>query len=272
MARINLVRKSSSFDPKEGSYSITLEVMSTENINKNVFIKQRLRDFVANNFDDVFVAVATPAYMEDLDIGAPSADTSYFRTDNIQLISRNPDYLEQVFESILKELQKLLNDTASLDALSTDGIYSIEADSITFNDKSLVHTHYRIPLIARPAGDSETFTSNGIDYQRVSNQDTNKSGWLNTTTPAGYKFKYNIAKDTTLAPLWPLDPQFVNLAHVEVDGITMGTPGILINADGIFWQNNVKGYAPWPQDYVDQAHPGTEVLTLVLDMVSPVTA
>lgn len=270
MAKINLVRKSTSFDPTAGSYSIVLEVMSTENINKNVFIKQRLRDFIDNNFDDTFCAIATPAQMEDFDIASPAAGESYFRSDKIQLTSRNAAYLEQVFESILKELQKLLDDYESLNVLNTDGIYTITADQITFNDKSLVHTHYRIPLVAKPSGTSETFTVSTIDYQRVASQDTALPGWLNTSTPAGYKFKYNIAADTTLAPLWPLDADFIDLAHVEVDGITVGSPQILINADGIFWKNNTKGFAPWPEDYVDINDQGTETVTLVFDMVAPV--
>lgn len=270
MAKINLVKKSSSLDPNSGSYSIVLEVLSTEVINKNVFIKQRLRNYIANNFDDVFVAIATPAQLEDFDTDSPKTGDSFFRTDRIQLTSRNPAYLEEVFEAILRELQKLVDDFEALSRLTTDGIYTIESEQITFNDKSLVHTHYRIPLAAKPAGNSETFTADGIDYQRVTSQDTDLTGWLNTTSPTGYKFKYNIDADTTLSPLWPIDPAFINLAHIELNGITVLYPDLLINEDGIFWKNNVKGYAPWPEDYVNESDQGTDKLTLVLDMVAPV--
>ncbi len=267
MATINIRRKSSSFISNDGGYSIVLEVLSTEAINRNVFIKERLRNFVQNNFQDVFVGIATTAYMEELDIGSPATGESFYRSDAIQLTARDPAYLEEVFESILRELQKLCDDTEALAVLKTDGIYTIQANKIIFNDNSLVHTHYRIPLVARPSGTALTTTVDGTDFQSVTNQNTALPGWLNTSLPTGYKFKYNIAADTTLSALWPPTSDFIGLAHVEVDGISMEAPGVLINSDGIFWKNNVKGFAPWAQDYVDINDQGTETITLVLDLV-----
>ena len=52
MARINLIRKSNTYDSQAGSYKMLLEIVSTENVAKDLFIKQRLRNFVKNNFED----------------------------------------------------------------------------------------------------------------------------------------------------------------------------------------------------------------------------
>lgn len=266
MARINLTRKSSSFDKDSGSYKIVLEVVSTENINKHVFIQQRLRDFVKNNFTDVFVAVATPAQIEDFDINSPAQGDSHFRVSKIELLSRNIDYLEEVFQSILRELQDLVDKHEALQALNNDGVYSITANQVTVNDEAIVHNHYRIPLTAKPSGTSETFTVSNVEYQRVTDQDTDLPGWLNNS--GTYKFKYNIEADTTLSALWPPASNLISYAHLEVDGITIEAPYILINAEGIFWKNNAKGSAPWPIDYVDEDNEGTEEITLILDFVA----
>lgn len=265
MAKINLLRKSTSFDPKEASYRISLEVYSTENISKNVFIKQRLKNFVKNNFDDVFVAIATPAQLEDFDVDSPAADTSFYRTSKIDLISRNAAYLEEVFESVLSELQKLVDDHEALNALSADGLYIITANDVEFNTMP-AHMHYRIPLVARPCGDNEVFTVSTIDYQRVSNENTALTGWLNYAGP-DYKFKYNIDADTTLAPLWPPDTDKIGYWHLEVNGVTKEAPHILISADGIFWKENTLGDAPFPEDYVSPLNTGAELI-LVLDLLA----
>ena len=267
MARINLIRKSNTYDNQAGSYKMLLEIISTENVAKDLFVKQRLRNFVKNNFEDVFCAVATPAQVEEFDVNSPRAGDSFFRTNTIELVSRNADYLEQVFESILKELQKLVEDVESLEALKTDGVYSITAADVEVNDKAIVHTHYRIPLIARPSGENEIYTDGGSEYHRVGNQDTDLAGWINNVSPAQFKFKYNLAADPTLSALWPPSEELISYAHLEVDGITIESPYILINENGIYWKNNTKGNAPWPEDYVDVDNDGNEVLTLVLDFV-----
>lgn len=267
MARINLIRKSNVYDSQAGSYKMQLEVISTENIAKDVFIKQRLRNFVKNNFEDVFSAVSTPAQIEEFDVNSPRAGDSFFRTSIIELVSRNPEYLEKVFQSILRELQKLIEDIEALEALKTDGVYSITAEDVNVNDKALVHTHYRIPLVARPSGTNEVYVDGETSYHRVADEDVDLVGWLNNVSPAQYKFKYNIAADTTLSALWPPDDSLLSYAHLEVDGITIESPYIYITDTAIYWKENTLGNAPWPQDWVSISEPGTETITLVLDFV-----
>lgn len=268
MTKINLLRKSTTFDPSAGSYRMVLEVLSTENIPRHVFINQRLRNFVKNNFEDVFAAISTPAQLEDFDIDSPAAGTSFFRVYKIDLVSRNAAYLEEVFESILSELQKLVDDYTALSNLTADAIYTITADSVEMNT-AIVHTHYRLPLVAEPSGTNEIFDDSGTNYHRVASQDTDKTGWLNCVTgdPLGYKFKYNIAADTTLAALWPPTSDKIGYAHLELNGVTHST--VLLTPDGIYWKENTEGEAPWPVDYVSSLNtsPSGEVVRLLLDII-----
>lgn len=263
MAKINLLRKSTVYDINNQSYRLLLEITSTESINKNLFVKQRFRNSIKNTFDDVFVGVVTPALLEDLDIDSPAAGTSLFRSATIDLISRNAAYLEEVFTAIVRELQKLVEDNESLNLLVTDGIYEITADDIIINT-DMIHTHYRLPLVARPCGDNEVYDDAGTERQRVANQDTDLPGWLNSSELADYKFKYNIAEDTALSALWPIPTNKLQYAHLEVDGITW--VDVRITADGIFWKDNVKDAAPFPSDYVSPSSTGTPAI-LVLDFI-----
>lgn len=244
---------------------MTLEITASEDMPKEVFVKQRVRNFTTNQFEDTFAAVCTPAQLEDFDVGSPAAGSSYFRASLIDIVSRNLGYLEQVFNSIVGELKKLVQDEESLNILIPDGVYTISADTIDVNT-AILHTHYRIPLAAKPAGNNEVYTDTGHDYQRVASEDTNQEGWLNTTTPNGCFFKYNIAKDSTLSRVWPPSTDKIGYAHLEKDGVSLGTSVVLINEDGIFWKSNLSGSAPFPSDYVNAGDPGTPI-SLVLDFI-----
>lgn len=71
---------------------------------------QRLKSFVSDSIEDVFAAVATPVQLEDLPVGAPGSDTSYFRTHQVTLVVRTLEGLNAVFDSMLWELNKLCQD------------------------------------------------------------------------------------------------------------------------------------------------------------------
>lgn len=131
MANISILRKSVAFDEQLGSYRMTIEVTVADGITSKIFVNQRLRNFVKNNFEDVFVAVATPAQIEDFAEDAPLEGSSYFRTNKIDVISRNYDYLESVFDDIVWNIQKLITDQEALSILETDGTYTITSDDIT---------------------------------------------------------------------------------------------------------------------------------------------
>jgi hypothetical protein len=278
MFKINLLKKATSYDTAAGSHRITLEVISTENIPRHVFIKQRIRNFIINNFDDVFAAVATPAQLEDFDEDAPKDGSSYFRSASIDLVHRNPEYLEEVYHSILQELQKLANDIAALQNLRPDAIVTITASQYInsqfqqggiVENAALFHTHYRLLLTAAPCGTNHIITIDGLNYHQVGSQDITKRGWLNTVSgdPSGYKFKYNIATDHSLNELWPPDSTKIGYAHLEVNGLTYSD--VLITAEGIYWKENAEGDAPWPIDYVSPTNtsPSGETTRIVLDLI-----
>jgi hypothetical protein len=131
MATLNLLRKSTTSVPAMQGYRMTLEITSSDDITKNVFVNQRIRDNTKQTFEDVFVAIATPAQLEDFAEDAPNNGTSYFRTSKVDILSRNLDYLESVFHDIVNQLQKLVGDVDSLSVLSDETTYQITADQIS---------------------------------------------------------------------------------------------------------------------------------------------
>ncbi len=86
--------------------------MAAEYMPKEVFVKQRL---TASSADDCFVAVASVAQMEDLPVNSPGADTSYFRTDSVSLVSTNPVVLNTIYTEVLEEIQMLISNLEALD-------------------------------------------------------------------------------------------------------------------------------------------------------------
>lgn len=279
MASLTLLRRSTEYNDTLQSYRMVLEITKAESISKYVFVNQRIKNFQANTFEDVFAAVATPAQLEDFDVNSPSAGTSFFRTSKVDIVSRNLAYLEDVFTSIVLELQKLTDDTAALTLLHTDATYEIAAtgSAVVIGSSGIdvlsgmMYTPYRLPLISRPCGTNTVFTEDGEDFHIVGSQNTSLLGWLNTTItdPAGYKFKYNIATDTSLSALWPPAVDKLDFAHIELNGVSIATPEILINTDGIYWKPNGLGNAPWAQNYVSLSNVGSDpyLKTIVLDFI-----
>ena len=120
MAKIVLQRKSTALNPDNQSYRLVLEAVSSENITRNIFVNQRIRSFINNNSEDVFAAVATPAQLEDFGVDAPREGSSYFLINKIDIISRNAEYLEDIYEDIKSQVQKLVGDVEALENLTTD--------------------------------------------------------------------------------------------------------------------------------------------------------
>ncbi len=110
MVKITLNRTTTQWRPELTSYSMKVEVASTENIVPEVFVMQRLRSFVSDQSDDTFAAVATPAQLEDLPANAPTGDSSYFRVSSVELVVRTLEGLNAVFDSLVYELNKLCID------------------------------------------------------------------------------------------------------------------------------------------------------------------
>lgn len=266
MKKINLLKRA--VKQNGPTYILDVEIISSEGITKDIFVKQRRRN-LNNTFDDVFVAIATVAQIEDFDTGSPAEDSTYFRTSSLALVGTNPAFIEELFTTVLSEIQQLVDNAEVLEEIKPDGVYEITADTIDVN-MGIVHTHYRIPLVAAPCGVNEVFTESNLQKHRVGSQNTLLPGWLNTVSgvdPASTYFKYNIAVDITLGSKWPIAAEFLAYAHIENNGKT--EQNVLINANGIFWKSNKLGTAPWPVDYVNSGNTGlaANAIVLVIDFI-----
>lgn len=269
--KISLLRSGVTYDPIRVSYSISLSVVQYEGITNYIFVKQRFRKTKSLDFEDVFVAVASPAQLDDFDVNSPAEGDSHFRTKEITLTTKTLVYLEQVFQQIVVDIQKLVDEFEVKEILDPQGIYEIFSDHVEINTM-LLHTHYRPALIAQPCGINETYVEDDISYQRVASQDADLTGWLNTTggDPAGYDFKYNIAEDPSLASIYPPDQEMLdNYAKLEVNGVVKASTEVKFTQDTIYWKGNLAGQCPWPIDWVSAMAPGAEQtqVAIVLDLI-----
>jgi hypothetical protein len=122
---IQLIKRSSEYIPGIQSYKLVVETANPQDMPGKIFVKQRIRNFAQDHFDDIFVAVCTPVQLEDFLEDAPADGSSYYRTDKIELIARTPEMLQSTFESLLYETKKLVLDLNDLDILQAEITYTI---------------------------------------------------------------------------------------------------------------------------------------------------
>lgn len=122
---IQIFRQSTVWVPHLQSYKLVVEAINPENMPSEIFIKQRLKNFAQDSFDDNFVAVCTPVQLEDLPVAAPDAGSSFYRVSKIELVGRLPEAIDKVFDSLIYEVQKLVQDLNALDDLNEAKVYSI---------------------------------------------------------------------------------------------------------------------------------------------------
>lgn len=132
---IQLSRRSTIPVPGISSYKMIVEAINAQDMPDKIFIKQRIHNFARERFDDVFVAVCTPTQLEDFAEDSPEDGTSFFRTNQIELVGRTPEWLQEVFESLVYETKKLVIDLTDLDNLTAAEVYLINAeDPVTLVD------------------------------------------------------------------------------------------------------------------------------------------
>ena len=124
--KIQISRQGTVWLPHMQSYKMIVEAINAEEMPAEVFIKQRLRNFVQDNFTDNFVAVATPTQLEDFPLNSPDAESSFYRVSKIELVGRLPENLDAIFDTLLFEVQKLVQDLNALDILENAKIYEID--------------------------------------------------------------------------------------------------------------------------------------------------
>jgi len=264
---ITLLQSTTVYVPNLTSYKMSLSVTNAQNITNTVFVKQRLRNS-SNQINDVFAAIATPNQLASLGVGAPTADTSYFLDSKVCLIANTVEYLNEVLQEILQELQSLVTDVELLDNLEESSIFTITSGSINVNNY-VNYINYRLPMTAMPCG-TQTVTSGIVTITGVN---SNLHGWLPTTgsDPSGYYFKYNIPEDSSLNLIFPPSTDKLSLAYIEKNGVVIDDGTVLINQNGIYWSNNTFGESPWPSDFeVNPSVPGGGTIetstTLILNI------
>lgn len=130
MAAIKILKKLSPIDLPATSYKMTITATATDFTTSKVFVKQRVRNPLRNTFDDIFVAIASPEQVETLNEDAPATNSSYFRTDSIELVGTTLQYLDTVLDDIKAEVQNLIIDFAAFTSLNPSTITIITALSI----------------------------------------------------------------------------------------------------------------------------------------------
>jgi hypothetical protein len=113
--------------PDISSYRLVVNTLNPIGMSGKIFVKQRIRNFAKDTFDDTFVAVCTPTQLEDFEEDSPGHGTSYYRTDRIDLVARTPEALQTIFDSLLYETKKLVVDLTDLDNLSEATVYNVSA-------------------------------------------------------------------------------------------------------------------------------------------------
>ena len=91
-----------------------------------VFILQRI-----NLGDDRFVAVASPTTIEDYPTTAPEDDSSYFRTDTVELVASNQEALESIYNIMVDELQLLISNLNAMDVVASTMTVTLNGTTIT---------------------------------------------------------------------------------------------------------------------------------------------
>lgn len=115
--------------PDLQSYKLVVAAVDAENTTDKIFIKQRIHNFARGKFEDNFVGVCTPVQIEDFPEDAPEEGSSYFRTSSIEVVARTPELIQDVFNSLLYEVKKLLLDLEDIENLSEEEVYTITGGS-----------------------------------------------------------------------------------------------------------------------------------------------
>jgi len=133
----------------------------------------------------------------------------------------------------------------------------------TLKDFMEDHIHFRVELVAEPAGDHAP-PAEGQRHE-ITNADEAVPGWLpasddsfNGLAPAGAAFGYNLAAHPALSRIWPPIPVesaalFWDKGADRVGGtlVPQGLDGLVVmDRNGIWWMSDCYGDVPWPTDFI----------------------
>lgn len=183
---IQISKKSTVPLPDIQSFKLEIQAVNPVNMPSKIFIKQRIRNFARDRFDDTFVAVCTPTQLEDLLEDSPEEGTSYYRTDTIELVVRTAEMLQTVFDSLLYEVQKLVIDLQNIELLEPEEIYTLSSDG---------------PLLLTPTAPSITSIAGGDGELSVSFNVPSSDGGSNILN-----YEYSINNGVTWISRSPVSP------------------------------------------------------------------
>jgi len=169
MPTFNLAKTTSAWSPDISSYKMMVEVTSAVDAPSEIFVIKRTRDFVKDQFDDVFAAIATPTQLEDFPVLAPNENSSYYRTNKATLIVRTAEGMQAVFDSMVYEIKKLATDLEAINnGLSYTSTYEISGDIASLNNIGSNPGNPSTPITAIPTPHAATHTIGGTDPITIS--------------------------------------------------------------------------------------------------------
>jgi hypothetical protein len=131
MPSLTLLKHINTPDVNVKGHSMVLTITNSEDIEKEVFVKQRLINFAIDQVEDVFAAVCSPSQLEDLPKNNPSQDSSYFRVNSVELRADSAEGLRAIFTTILTELRNLTKDLEALTILDEGRQFTIQPSGVT---------------------------------------------------------------------------------------------------------------------------------------------
>ena len=113
---------------RQGNYRVDLTINTANNITPYLFVKQRIIR-PDGSVDEQFAAVASPMQIEEIAQQAPD-NSSYFRDDKVSLVSSDSDYLAQIVNDILADIQLTIIQLDELDVLNPAENITVTNDAI----------------------------------------------------------------------------------------------------------------------------------------------
>jgi hypothetical protein len=137
---ITLIRRDADLTTVVSSSAITyeteLEITGAVDLPKELFIKQRKQAVNINSvqfveeYTDEFRAICTAAQLEELPAYAPENKLGDFRDCKVAFRYTNPTFMQSILDSIIAEIQILIENLDALDTLRQTQVYNITSTSI----------------------------------------------------------------------------------------------------------------------------------------------
>lgn len=108
-------------------YRLYVQAVDPKGLEKEIFVYQRKPVLYQNEiYKDDFSGVASPADMEEYQIGEPEeASKPFFRLDYVDLVFRNVDLLIEALQGLASDTAELIRAKRSFDAQTTLGDITI---------------------------------------------------------------------------------------------------------------------------------------------------